>query len=399
MVRTKEYYNNLFEHATEGIILTDDKASIYLVNPAAQKMFGYTEAEMTGQPIEMLIPQKFHQSHRHHHEAYYKQPQIRRMGEGRDLSAVRKDGTEFPVEVSLSFFKDQGKTFVIAFVMDITIRKQAEEKLIQANKELLQMNEKLEDKVQDRTLMLQEALKKVEDSLEKEKELSDIKSRFVSMASHEFRTPLSTILFSASLLGKYTTTEEQDKRERHVHKIKESVKHLNTILEEFLSLGKLNEGHIKAELREFDVKELITSVIDEMKDLLTNGQALGFSYEGITLLNSDSQLLKNILINLISNAIKYSPEEAAITITATFHNEQVTIHVKDRGIGISKEDQEYLFTSFFRGKNVSNIKGTGLGLHIVKRYLDLLSGQIMLESELNKGTTVTITIPTHPQIT
>lgn len=397
MVRTKEYYNNLFEHATEGIILADEQAQIFLANPAAQKIFGYSEAEMIGQSIEMLIPQRFHHNHRKYQHNYYKHPQIRPMGEGRDLSAVRKDGTEFPVEVSLSYFKDQEKTFVIAFVMDITVRKQAEERLIQANKELLQMNEKLEDKVQERTLMLQEALKKVEDSLEKEKELSDIKSRFVSMASHEFRTPLSTILFSASLLGKYVTTEEQSNRDRHIHKIKEAVKHLNAILEEFLSLGKLNEGHITADIREFDVKELMITVIDEMKDLLKQGQEFNFSYKGTTLLHSDNQLLKNILINLLSNAIKYSPEQTAIDVITSFEDGHLVIGIRDRGIGISQEDQEYLFTSFFRGKNVSNIKGTGLGLHIVKRYLDLLDGQIMLLSEENKGTTVTIIIPTHPK--
>lgn len=404
MSRDKKYYNNLFEHATEGIILTDNKARIFLVNPAAQKIFGYSEEEMTGKSIELLIPQKYHHNHRQHQTNYYKHPQVRPMGKGRDLSAVRKDGSEFPVEVSLSYFKDKGKTFVIAFVMDITVRKQAEERLIQANKELLAMNEEtqklneeLENKVSERTLMLQEALQQVETSLEKERELSDIKSRFVSMASHEFRTPLSTVLFSASLLGKYLTTEEQDKRNRHIHKIKESVKHLNAILEDFLSLGKLNEGHIAPSFQEFSVKELIEAVLEEMNDLLKPGQKFIFTSDRLSLFYSDSRLLKNILINLLSNAIKYSPDQSAIRVEASYNDRQLTINIRDKGIGISREDQEHLFSSFFRGKNATNIKGTGLGLHIVKRYLDLLGGEVALQSEENKGTTVTIIIPEHPQ--
>ena len=404
MSRDKKYYNNLFEHATEGIILTDNKARIFLVNPAAQKIFGYSEEEMTGKPIELLIPQKYHHNHRQHQTNYYKHPQVRPMGKGRDLSAIRKDGSEFPVEVSLSYFKDKGKTFVIAFVMDITVRKQAEERLIQANKELMEMNketqmlnEELENKVSERTLMLQEALQQVEASLEKERELSDIKSRFVSMASHEFRTPLSTVLFSASLLGKYITTEEQDNRERHIQKIKQSVKHLNAILEDFLNLGKLNEGHIEPSFQKFSAKEVIETVIEEMSDLLKPGQEFTFSADPIPLIHSDSRLLKNILINLLSNAIKYSPERSAIEIIASYTNKQLTISIRDTGIGISQEDQEHLFNSFFRGKNVTNIKGTGLGLHIVKRYLGLLGGEVVLQSEENKGTTVTIIIPEHSQ--
>ena len=213
------------------------------------------------------------------------------------------------------------------------------------------------------------------------------------MASHEFRTPLSTVLSSASLLAKYKTTEDQEKRNRHIDKIRNSVRHLNDILEDFLSLGKLDEGKVGTSLAAFDLYEFVYETIEEMKGLLKKGQHIDFHCEGQHMIVSDKKLLKNILINLITNAIKFSEEESLISIQASISDGWAVMTVSDAGIGISREDQEHLFTSFFRGANATNIAGTGLGLHIVQRYADLLLGSVHLESELNKGTSVTITIP------
>jgi signal transduction histidine kinase len=213
------------------------------------------------------------------------------------------------------------------------------------------------------------------------------------MASHEFRTPLSTVLSSASLLGKYITTEDQAKRERHIEKIKGSVKHLNDLLEDFLSLGKLDEGKVGATLSEFNLNELVQDTIEEMKALAKANQLIIYNHDGDHVIESDKKLVKNVLINLISNAIKFSGEASTIKVESNVTNEHAVISVKDEGIGISKEDKEHLFSSFFRGKNAINIQGTGLGLHIVKRYLDLLGGYAELDSELGKGTKITFTIP------
>lgn len=213
------------------------------------------------------------------------------------------------------------------------------------------------------------------------------------MASHEFRTPLSTVLSSASLLGKYTTTEQQDKRNRHIDKIKNSVKHLNDILEDFLSLGKLDEGKVRVDLTEFDLLEFINETIEEMKGLLKKDQQMIPGYSGDRTIHSDKKLLKNIIINLITNAIKFSEEGSDIYIQTKVENGSAFISVIDKGIGIGKEDQDHLFSSFFRGANATNIAGSGLGLHIVKRYTDLLKGDVHLQSELGKGTTLIITIP------
>lgn len=405
------HLTSLFENATEGIILTNGEGNIILVNPAAQKMFQYTSDEVIGRPIEILIPTSVKGRHKQLREGFYQNPANRVMGHGRDLYARRKDGTDIPVEVSLSHYRKGDELFVIAFIVDIAHRKQIEQNMIRQQKELegftdeiKKLNAELEAKVEERTLILREALQRLEQSqvelseaLEKEKELNEIKSRFVSMASHEFRTPLSTVLSSASLLGKYTTEEDQDKRNRHIDKIKASVKHLNDILEDFLSLGKLDEGKVQSNPVEFNLEDFINEIVEEIKGLLKKGQSIRMNYEGEAAVYSDKKLLKNVMINLISNAIKFSDEETEIKVDAVRDNTNATIRVSDKGIGIAKDDFEHLFSSFFRGANATNIQGTGLGLHIVKRFVELIGGSVSVESELGAGTTITIIIPVNKQ--
>jgi PAS domain S-box-containing protein len=399
--------NALFEHATEGIILTNAAGQIVLINPAAARLFEYERDELLGVAIEVLIPMRFHGKHEHYRQDFVKNPANRSMGHGRDLFAKTKNGRELPVEVSLSHYRQQGETFVIAFIVDITERKRAEQELVARQRQLEQitadmrkLNVELESKVEERTLILREALHELErsqqdlsEALNKEKELNEIKSRFVSMASHEFRTPLSTILSSAALIGRYTQGEEQDKRDRHIKRIKDSVRHLNILLEDFLSLGKLEEGRINAESALFDVRAFQAEVVDEIIGILKEGQTIATSYTGTDQFNTDSRLLKNILINLLGNASKFSGENAVIKLTTVNTGSNLQVVVTDQGVGISEEDQQHLFSTFFRGKNVTNIEGTGLGLHIVKRYVELLHGTIGLTSQLNEGTEVTISIP------
>jgi len=398
----------LFEHATEGIILTDDNGKIVLLNPAAYRLFEYDRDELPGQSIDVLIPQRFHHRHEKDREGFYHHPGSRTMGHGRDLFARKKDGAEFPVEVSLSYYRQKHKLYVIAFIVDITQRKKAERDLLDRQQQLehvtgdiRRLNTDLEAKVEQRTLILREALNELEHSqqelneaLSKEKELNEIKSRFVSMASHEFRTPLSTVLSSAALLSRYTRAEEQENRDKHIKRIRDAVKHLNTLLEDFLSLGKLEEGKIAAEPAEFPVREFLDEVVEEMRPLAKPGQQILCDYGGSDTFCSDKRLLKNILINLLSNAVKFSPENSAIRLDASAPaGDPMTLTVKDQGIGISADDQQHLFSSFFRGGNALNIEGTGLGLHIVRRYAELLGGIIHLESALGVGTSITTEIP------
>lgn len=407
MQHDKSHMASLFQNATEGIVLTDQTATIVLANPAACRMFGYAAGELIGEKIEVFLPQRYRAGHVQLRDGFFRNPQNREMGSGRDLYGEKKDGSTFPVEVSLSPYRQDDKLFVIAFLVDITHRKEIEESMLRQQQELenvtadiRKLNTELEAKVEERTAILKEALQKLEQSqaglseaLDKERQLNEIKSRFVSMASHEFRTPLSSVLSSASLIGKYTTAEQQSNRDKHVGRIKESVKHLNALLEDFLSLGKLDEGKTGAAFNEFDLPETVRDTIDEVRGLVKPGQEIKYRHNGEEGAWSDKKLLKNILINLLSNALKFSSDGATVNVVSTAAKGVAVISVQDKGIGISEEDQQHLFSSFFRAKNAVNIQGTGLGLHIVKRYADLLGGGLHLQSGLGKGTTVTLNIP------
>jgi PAS domain S-box-containing protein len=398
---------SMFENATEGFVITDHQGNIFLINPSACRMFQYQPEELIGQPVEILIPKVYAKEHVHLRGSFYEHPKNRVMGHGRDLKGQRKSGETFPVEVSLSTYILEDERYVTAFIVDITHRKEIEQHLLHQKEALEKVTEKvrrlnaeLELKVEERTLILKEALRRLEQSqqelseaLDKERQLNEIKSRFVSMASHEFRTPLSTILSSASLLSRYTATEDQEKRMRHVEKIRSSVKQLNDLLEDFLSLGKLEEGKTHVHWELLNIHDLVLDTVEEMKGLVKNDQEIRYAHHGVDTVYSDKKLIKNILINLLSNAIKFSNESSIIEVVSQMEGNTGMITVRDYGIGISDEDQQHLFSSFFRGKNALNIQGTGLGLHIIKRYLDLLGGTTSVSSQLNKGTTITLTFP------
>jgi len=233
-------------------------------------------------------------------------------------------------------------------------------------------------------------------SLEKEKDLGLLKARFVTMASHEFRTPLSTILSSTCLIEKYNETPEVEKRRKHLDRIKLNIKNLTDILNDFLSLGKLEDSNVKIDLVPFVFKELAEEAVKDMELLLKKGQSIRYKETGDENnghLVSDKKILKNILINLLSNAVKYSNEEKEILLDASHKPGQLIIQVKDSGIGIPEKDQEHLFERFFRAENAVNIQGTGLGLNIVKKYIELMKGDITFESKVNEGTTFTVTLP------
>ena len=399
-------FKALFQFASMGILVADSKGVILMANNFLLGQFGYAdETDLWGKKIEILIPNRYHVRHEGHRNHYNSNPHPRAMGIGFDLYGTKKDGTEIPVEISLSNFIDKDENYTIAFISDISKRKEIEKAVLHQKEELASINSKieelnndLEEKVEMRTLQLQQTLQQLQQSkdelskaLNKEKELSDLKSRFVSMASHEFRTPLSTILSSASLVAKYTQTEEQDKRDKHILRIKSSVSNLTDLLNEFLSIGKIEDGKVMAHLIEFNIRELLEAVCSELQAIAKPGQQIQLTHSGDTHVLLDPSLLRNVLINLLSNAIKFSPEKGKIEVNAAIKNKTINIHIRDSGMGISEEDQEHLFERFFRGKNATNVQGTGLGLHIVSKYIELMDGQINYISELEKGTEFFIT--------
>jgi len=402
MLKEIEMLDALFKHATEGIIVSDIKGTIVMVNPTAEKLFGYEPEELIGKTIETLIPRKYAHSHVKNREGYNEKPRPRTMGIGMDLHARRKDESEFPVEISLSNFNTTDGSYIMAFVIDISIRKEHEIEIIKANEEIKSLNIELESRVTERTEELAQAMNKLAESkqeimraLEKEKELNELKSRFVTAASHEFRTPLATILSSVSLISRYKQTEEDDKRSKHITRIKSSVNNLTEILNDFLSLGKLEEGMIRNNPQAIHLESFAGEVAEEMKSMLKDDQKIIYKHIGKDEeVKVDKHLLKNVLINLLSNAIKYSGEGKEIYFnTSETKTGHLLIRIQDKGMGIPDADQPMLFERFFRAQNAGNIQGTGLGLNIVKKYVEIMGGEILFTSKLNEGSIFTITIP------
>ncbi len=244
---------------------------------------------------------------------------------------------------------------------------------------------------------LKEAEEEIRRAWIKEKQLNELKSRFISIASHEFRTPLSTILSSVSLVNRYLGPQPKDERvDKHINRIKSNVGNLTGILDDFLSLTKLEEGREEINAKEFNLLHFVSELVDEMQVVAKHGQMVQLNYLGEESFCQDQRMLRNILNNLLSNAIKYSPENAFISLDIRQQQGQLLISVKDEGIGIPEEEQNHMFERFFRANNAANIQGTGLGLNIVQKYLTLMQGEIWFESQVNKGTTFYVKMPLAP---
>ncbi|UOB17930.1 PAS domain-containing sensor histidine kinase [Abyssalbus ytuae] len=403
-----DIFEILSEAISEAIIIVDEKQTIVATNTSASTIFGYTENEMRDKPLDILIPTNYRPSHSGHFNSFFGQSEKRRMGLGRELYGLKKNGTEVPVEVGLNPFEVYGKKYVMALVIDITYRKQAE-------KEIHELNTQLEEKVKERTSELNKTVKKlkelntnletevkrrieaenkIKEALKKEKELGELKTKFLSLVSHEFKTPLSGILTSATLLGKYKLTEQQEKREKHLDIIKNKVHYLNGILNDFLSVEKLESGKIKYNFTNFNVSKVVNEVIYDANMLLKYGQKINYPEEIEKYsICQDEKILELILLNLVRNAIKYSPENTVIDLGVSLDNDKIIFKITDEGIGIPEKDQKYIFQRYFRAENALLDQGTGIGLNIVKSHLDSLGGKISFTSKENEGTTFVVELP------
>lgn len=405
---SNETFRQIFQSSVEAIIMVDQQGKILLANPVSERMFGYESDGLVGLIVEDLLPEQMRQKHVHYRKNFTAHPEPRPMGMGRDLVAKRKDGSQFPVSVSLSYTFIENEILTMAFISDITERRKAEEALKRSEEQLLVYASELEKKVQSRTEDLNSTItalekevherKKAEEearkALDRERELNELKSKFVSIASHEFRTPLSTVKSSASLINQYIERKEIEKVGKHVQRIKSSVDHLTSILNDFLSLGKLEEGKIDVNKESIQLPDFLKEIKEEITQTFKGGQTLKIDcHPALEQLNSDSRILRNILFNLISNASKYSAENKVIVMECFVDKKNVGFAIRDEGIGIPIEDQKHMFDRFFRASNAGNVQGTGLGLNIVKRYVELLGGTISFSSEFGKGSVFTIIIP------
>ncbi|PSR57006.1 PAS domain-containing sensor histidine kinase [Adhaeribacter arboris] len=381
----------IFNTAIDGIITIDSQGLIETMNPAALRLFGYEEEEVSGENISVLIPKPdkgAHNGYLHRHQDTGKK---RIIGTGREVLGLKKDGTTFPFRLAVSEVEYENRKIYTGFIHDLSKEKEAEENLKKYTSEL-------EAKIKERTQNLEHLINDLEKardeadrSMEKQKELNLLKTRFVSMASHEFRTPLSSIQLSALLIDKYLEKLEPENILKHTAKIKNSVAHLTGILNDFLSLEKLEAGKTKALLQSFDLVKFSEELIEEMQLIAKQNQNIVYQHTGaISHVYLDPALLKNAAINLVSNAIKYSGENTFIEFNSEVDEAEVCITVKDNGIGIPEEEQKHLFQPFFRAHNTGNIPGTGLGLNIVKRYVELMGGKVIYHSAQHEGTSVSL---------
>ena len=342
------------------------------VNNSFLELFGYTMKEVIGNTTLLLGLYANPNEREKTIAQLLEQGYIR----NKELECRTKNNSPITVVVSMEMIELHGEDCVITTALNITDKKYTEERL-------RSYTDLLEQKVTERTLELTHAL-------EREKEASEMKSRFMSMASHEFRTPLSTILSSTYLLEQL---EDANEKSKHFNRIRSAVKNLTFILGEFLSLDKLEQQKVNIENVYFDLDAIASEVIDEVRIAYRLTLPVNYMHSGPTQIYQDKRILKNILLNLISNAAKYSPTNKFIKLKTSVEGHQLSMNVIDEGMGIPQEDQKYIFTKFFRAKNVNHIQGTGLGLSIVKRYVELLEGDVTFNSTPGVGTEFEVILP------
>lgn len=400
-IYSKKLLESIFTTAIDGIIAINNRGIIKLINNAAATLFQYEIEELIGKNINFLMPEPHHTNHDQYIKNYISTGEAKIIGIGRQVYGLKKDGTQFPFQLAVSEVKSGDEHYFTGIIHDLT-------EIFQVNNQLKDMNSQLETLVEKRTTQLEEVInellktnnkleakeKSLAKSLEKEKELSELKTRFVSMASHEFRTPLSTIKSSASIIEKYTLTEQQKNRSKHVSRIKNAVNNMTNILTDFLSLDRIEEGILNVALEKHKPFQVLEETIKDFENLIQDGKSIQLTSPNKELeIVSDQRILSNIFINLISNALKYSYPDTTVLVSLEKEDEHCKIQFIDKGIGIPENDQKHLFKKFFRASNAENKEGTGLGLHIIKSYLHLLGGSIIFSSVEHEGSTFTIYLP------
>lgn len=395
-----------FNTTLEGVILVDSNAKIVLANQAIEACLGYTPEEVIGKDLHLFLPESIHTIHRKHIKSYFKDPTYLSYENAREIEGVHKNSKLVPLELRLNLFEHDGEKYAKAHISDISRRK---EKEYQINIEKI----RLEDKVKENTLELQKVVKqlrqantelenevlqkiKAKDKARKallaERELSQLKTKFLSLASHEFRTPLSGILTSTTLLSKYIPKDNKNSK-KHITIIKTLVNHLSNILNDFMSLERIETGDIHYKFSSFGFNSLMGEIIRDTKTLLKSGQSINYVPCRICPeIYQDKKIIKIIVSNILFNAIKYSPENSPIDILVE-DDDFVKIAISDKGIGIPEEEQKNIFKRFFRASNASHFQGTGIGLNIVKANVEGLGGTIHFISKENRGSTFIIRLP------
>ena len=406
-VDNEAFYKICFDSLIEGLCIANDAGEIVMNNSACEEIFGYEPGELIGQSIDVLIPEPHRNVHHYHFESYIQHPRKFKKGKGREFYGVHKDGSLLDLEIGLNFFEFEGHRYAKALISEIGTRKRKVS-------EIKESNRRLEGEVDRRTKLLTKAVSELERAnfllkeevnerikaeenakraFEKEKELSQMQAKFLSMVSHEFKTPLSGILTSASLVEKYNQKNLNERISNHVGTIKNLVLQLNDILDDFLFLENSESGKYQFNSSRFMICDLIKKIVSDAKALMKPGQKFEIvSCEKPVPVVQDRKVVDIVLRNIIYNAIKYSPANSSIHIKIHI-NDTVHIEIRDEGIGIPEEAMSHIFDRFYRAKNVLHIQGTGIGLNIVRRHLHRMKGSIEISSKENEGTTVFLNLP------
>ncbi|SKB59095.1 sensor histidine kinase [Maribacter arcticus] len=388
----RSHWGRIFNESLNEIFVFDaDSLKFINMNKGAQKNIGYTLEELIELTPVDLKPQ--------YTEVQFRKallPLLKGNKEkiGFETLHQRKDGTTYPVEVHLQLSHFGNKQVFLAMILDITDRKDytaaLEKIVVKRTKELNNTVNQLKEEAKKRKL----AEKKTKESLRKEIELNELKTKFLSLVSHEFKTPLSGILTSTSLIAKYPNAEHQEKLNKHLSTIKSKVKYLDNILTDFLSVERLESGKVSYKFTQFPLSKLINEVVYDANMLLKSGQNIRYPKDiDDVLVEFDEKILELALSNLMNNAIKYSPENTEITIQVTHQKDRITIEVIDQGIGIPEKEQKFIFNRYYRAKNALLNQGTGIGLSIAKQHLENLGGLVTFTSIENQGTTFNLQIP------
>jgi len=365
----------LLESAPDAILELDKDGRIVLLNRMAEQLFGYMREEMLGLTVDALVPEAFRDAHKRHRTQYLNHPVTRPMGSGLRLEARRKDGSHFPVEISLSSVKSGAGIRVTSIIRDITERKQMEDRL-----------RAIEEKyVRELELRNQEA-----------ERANQLKTEFLGNMSHELRSPLHTVIGFAELLAEEKEGPLNEKQKRFVGHIQSDSRHLLDLINDLLDLSKIEAGRLELRYETFHIEAVVAEAISSVRPRATaKFLHIGSDISVPAPIFADRLRFKQILHNLLTNAIKFTPDGGRVRVQATFRNQFAEISVSDTGIGITEDQQQAVFDKFYqvRAGIQGGHEGTGLGLAITKRLVDQHGGSISLKSEPGSGTCFTFTIP------